>query len=107
MRIQIEPIQISIVRSCNEIGLHILTMSPSEIRLNLEFNYDGITFYSCSVQLLPSEIESFYENQLDMMQWIVERFNLKITQTIQLKRKEIEQEYMANKRSKFILYHRL
>lgn len=105
MRIQIEPIQISIVRSCNEIALQILTMSPSEICLNLEFNYDGITFYSCSVQLLPNEINSFYENELDMMQWIMERFNLKMTQKIQLKRKEIEHEYFDNKRQKFILYH--
>lgn len=107
MRIQIEPIQLSIIRTCNEMELQILCLTPEQIQLHLQFNCNGTGFYSCQIEFTSEEINAFYNDELDMLEWIIARFNLKCVQTFNLKRKELMDAWNMNKKSKFILYHTL
>ena len=107
MRIHIEPIQLSIVRTCNEMDLEVISCSPQEIELGVQFNCNGTGFYSCNIKFNAEEIESFYKDELDIMDWIIQRFNLTLKESFSLKRKEMEEFTQLNKKIKFRSYHRL
>lgn len=91
MFFQIEPIQLSIVRTCNGINIQVLELSTERIFLRMEFMFHQQAIYSCEIDLLPDEIQSFYDNKLDLFEWLFVRFNVKMSLSKKLKRKDLEE----------------
>jgi hypothetical protein len=105
MRFQIEPVPISIVRTCKWINFEFIEILDTRIIIEVEFlDVEKNSIYKGKLQLNDIDLELWNVNELDLIQWIMNRFELNYTfeqDLPQLKRKDLfELESEINKKRK-------
>lgn len=92
MIIQVEPVQISFVRTCSSLDIRILELLEHSIVLYIEFfNTNQESIYKCNLHLSQEEIQEWQKDQLDIIQWVLLKFHVQTSQHLpSLKRKDLE-----------------
>jgi len=103
MLFKIEPVPITITQNCYALEFSILELSEYKIALQVCFyNLNMEVIYKGEINLNEEEIHCWQQNELDLMEWIMNRFQLVYSKESlpSFKRKDYNDKSMMNKKQK-------
>jgi hypothetical protein len=103
MRFKIDPVPITITRTCNSIEFEFIEIQDIRILIQVEFfDLNRESIYRGVLQLNTTDLNLWNQNELDLIEWIMKRFELNFSQDLpKLKRKDVlDIECEINKKRK-------